>query len=289
MLANDFWIPLEHATDDTSLFKKKIARFLFETRERDNRLLVSQLGADDFGCGIILDWEEAEALYKIELNPLQKYQQTLLNINSKTKVFGESLSLKENPYLVPTFDDDELLLILEALEKDGLISFPYCVDDRLIQMTPKGLHAAVELSHVAEATNRVFIAACFSPDLDSPRQLIFDTVKDLGYEPYLVNIDPHNDLIDLKIYDYIRQSRFVVADLTYNRQSVYYEIGFAHGLGLQVVLTCRSDSFDSKDDESRRVHFDLNHRNVLCWNDEQDLKEKLEKHLLMCFGRFVAD
>ena len=39
----------------------------------------------------------------------------------------------------------------------------------------------------------------------------------------------------------IKRSRFVVADYTAQRKSVYFEAGFALGLGLTVIPTCRAD------------------------------------------------
>ena len=48
--------------------------------------------------------------------------------------------------------------------------------------------------------------------------------------------------IDDRIIAGIRQARFVVADVTGLRAAVYYEAGFAEGLGTPVIWTCRSDA-----------------------------------------------
>ena len=42
----------------------------------------------------------------------------------------------------------------------------------------------------------------------------------------------------------IRKSKFLIADFTGQRGGVYYEAGFAYGLGLPVIWTCRKDWFD---------------------------------------------
>jgi nucleoside 2-deoxyribosyltransferase len=54
------------------------------------------------------------------------------------------------------------------------------------------------------------------------------------------NVEHVNDIND-EIIGQIRRSRFVVCDLTGYRGGVYFEAGFAYGLGLDVIYTCRKD------------------------------------------------
>ncbi len=56
----------------------------------------------------------------------------------------------------------------------------------------------------------------------------------------------------------------VVADLTFARPSVYFEAGFAHGLGIPLLLTCRKDHYRGADDTAR-VHFDLEQYKISFW------------------------
>lgn len=66
----------------------------------------------------------------------------------------------------------------------------------------------------------------------------------------------------------IRESRFVVADVTGHRPGVYYEAGFAFGLTLPVIWTCRSDHRND-------IHFDTRQFNHIFWETPEDLKEQL--------------
>ena len=82
----------------------------------------------------------------------------------------------------------------------------------------------------------------------------------------------------------------MVCDLTGYRGGVYFEAGFAYGLGLEVIYTCRKDwtkeeilrdgdgkevkaLFDSTDKEisirKEGVHFDLAHRNRIDWEPDK--------------------
>ena len=59
------------------------------------------------------------------------------------------------------------------------------------------------------------------------------------------------------------------------RGSVYYEAGFAHGLGIPVIYLCRKDS---------ELAFDTNHYPHIIWNDTSELREQLRSRILALLG-----
>jgi hypothetical protein len=75
----------------------------------------------------------------------------------------------------------------------------------------------------------------------------------------------------------IRRSRFVVADYTQQKNGVYFEVGFALGLGLTVIPTCRADEVD-------QLHFDIRHLNTLAWTKPDDLALKLSQRIRGVIG-----
>ena len=77
-----------------------------------------------------------------------------------------------------------------------------------------------------------------------------------------------NDKIDDKIIAEIRRSGLVVADVTGHRADVYYEAGFATGLGLPVIWTWEEADIEN-------AHFDTRQYNHIVWKDAEDLKTKL--------------
>ncbi len=83
-------------------------------------------------------------------------------------------------------------------------------------------------------------------------------------------------LIDDHLRVEIRISRFLIADLTDDNRGVYWEAGFAEGLGKPVIYTCEKSIFDSG-----KTHFDTNHQQTLKWEKdrlsafEQDLKNMI--------------
>lgn len=57
----------------------------------------------------------------------------------------------------------------------------------------------------------------------------------------------------------------MLADLTHARPSVYFEVGYAHGLGVPLLLTCREDHCRGKSDHAR-IYFDLEQYKISYWS-----------------------
>lgn len=72
-------------------------------------------------------------------------------------------------------------------------------------------------------------------------------------------------MIDDQMRVAIRNSRFVVADLTHACRGSYWEGGFAEGLGRPVIYTCEKRAW-----EAEKSHFDTNHLTTVIW-DKNDL------------------
>ena len=101
-------------------------------------------------------------------------------------------------------------------------------------------------------------------------QAIEPAIREAGYKPMRIDRHDHINKIDDEIVAEIRRSRFVVADFTSQsgdqpRGGVYYEAGFAHGLNLPVIFTCREDLIEE-------IHFDTRQYNHLGW-EEADLRK----------------
>jgi hypothetical protein len=96
-----------------------------------------------------------------------------------------------------------------------------------------------------------FIAMFFDPSLYALRdRALIPAIQGAGYREFVVNLYPTNqDLMD-EVLAGIRRSKFVIADFSGNRHNVYFEAGFAQGLGIPVIHTC-------KEDEVKQVTFDV--------------------------------
>lgn len=90
-----------------------------------------------------------------------------------------------------------------------------------------------------------------------------------------IRIDREQALEDLvtKIKREIKASLFVIADLTDERQSCYFESGYAEALGKPVVYIASPNSV-MKPGTQTKIHFDV-HMNVQFFTNHQELREKL--------------
>ena len=95
-------------------------------------------------------------------------------------------------------------------------------------------------------------------------------VKKFGLTCIRVDEIPDSGKISDQILEAIAESKYVIADLSGARPNCYYEAGFAHALGKEMILTIR-------DGES--AHFDLQGHRFIQWKTESDYKKQLTKRI----------
>lgn len=90
-----------------------------------------------------------------------------------------------------------------------------------------------------------------------------------------IRIDKEHALEDLvgRIKKEIRTAQFVVADLTDERPSCYFEAGYAEALGKKFIYMASKQSV-AKPGTKTVIHFDI-HMNMNYFTNHEELKEKL--------------
>lgn len=120
---------------------------------------------------------------------------------------------------------------------------------------------------------RCFVAMWFSIETrEAYDRGIAPAISDAGFKPVRIDRKEHNNEIPDEIIAEIRNSEFVVADFTGQRSGVYYEAGFAMGLGRKVIWCCRKN-------EISKLHFDTNHKNHIDWETPEELRDRLYKRI----------
>jgi nucleoside 2-deoxyribosyltransferase len=155
------------------------------------------------------------------------------------------------------------------------------------KVLPAGWAHLEELRKVSVNSEQCFVAMWFDEQMNKIYdEIITKAVLDAGYRPHRVDKREHNDQIDDEIIAQIRRSRFIVADFTGLRGGVYYEAGFAKGLGLEVVWTCRKDYI-------KDLHFDIRQYNCIVWEEDKlsDFMKRLTNRIESVLGRgkYVSD
>jgi hypothetical protein len=137
----------------------------------------------------------------------------------------------------------------------------------------------IKLSHLD--SRQGFIAMWFDGSMTEAQGVAFEQgISDAGYGPQIMNRLEHVGRIDDRIMTEIKQSRFIVADFTGHRGGVYFEAGYAMGLGIPVIWTCRRDHMQD-------LHFDIRQYNCLDWEPDKldDFKERLRWRIENVCGR----
>jgi hypothetical protein len=134
-------------------------------------------------------------------------------------------------------------------------------------------------------SKRIFLALEFSGEANKIIDDIFKkTVREnTGYDLQTVADVEHNNLIDDQIIAEINRSVAIVSDFTDGNRGAYYEAGYAHGQGKELIFLCKKSILEGSE-KDRKPHFDVSHRNFIVWADSIDLQEKLIRRINATLG-----
>lgn len=180
-------------------------------------------------------------------------------------------------------EPEELNYLLNFLGKQAWLEVPcHRAFEYRLTLTVEGHRHLAELTNRTVDSAQAFVAMWFDPSLDDAwNKGIEPAIRESRYTAIRIDQKEHVNKIDDEIIAEIRRSKFLIADLTEGdagtRGSVYYEAGFAHGLGIPVIFTCRKDSLE-------KLHFDIRQYLFIVWEKPEDLKSKLAKRISAVLG-----
>ena len=200
---------------------------------------------------------------------------------------------------LPIVFDDRTLAVTESTEFSEVqyflrylkeMEWVRIYDNNEIEITVNG-YTKVQQQITNHDSSQAFVAMWLGGDAEEKAAYekveaayekgIVPAIRDAGYREFRIDKDPKVQKIDDAIIAGIRRSRFMVADFTYGRAgirgSVYYEAGFAQGLGIPVVYSCWKDQIND-------LHFDTEHYHHIAWGKPEDLREGLTKRILAIVG-----
>lgn len=222
-----------------------------------------------------------------QYSPIEKQNKLLKAIELQTNYPGKEVILTPDldASLAWAENDQEFTYYVKSLIDRGLIEINSTkgrtLNDPLYPMiiTAHGWEYLEKNETDIQSKTQAFVAMSFDTTLLALfKNAIEPAIDKAGYRAYRVDAQPHLERIDAKIISEIKNSRFLVADVTQQKAGVYYEAGFAHGLGIPVIWCVKKD-------ELKDVHFDTRQYNHILWETEEELKEQLHDFILATIGK----
>lgn len=235
--------------------------------------------ASDAGEPLLLSKDQIDHLLTAPPDMDSKIRSLLRFIQKQSKFPGAQVVLVEfDTATCFAKSTEEVGAYLKYLNSVGLIELGIT--------TKAGFHCELtvpgwrELQKILQAeSSKAFVAMRFETNTTPIFDLGFrPALKEAGYTPVRIGRIDSNPKIDDRIIAEIRESRFLVADLTGHCGGVYFEAGFAMGLGLPVIWTCRAEA-------KAQTHFDTRQHHPIVWSDPEELKDKLHTRIRATIGR----
>ncbi len=121
--------------------------------------------------------------------------------------------------------------------------------------------------------NYAFIAMAIdpgNPELEDVLDSIKEAASRCGIEAERVDEVHSNEKITDRILESIEKAEFVIIDLTHSRPNVFYEAGYAQGIGKTPIYLAK---------EGTKLEFDLKDYPVIFFKNMKQLKDNLENRL----------
>jgi hypothetical protein len=296
--------PAEYAEDDGEIIRVNSSRAGGKYRVTGTNLSkVSSLSVDQKKrlttwllyqrrAGIAIPKVSSYTLEEIEHRPLMsfvdKVDAVLMFFGRQIKKIGGNVVITpapESPWATlaaetESEDLDELTCLLQLMVEQRLLTLSS--NHTHFSPAPAGWERIDSLLRRGSDSSQVFIAMWFNEVTGEAYSTgIVPALNATGYKPVRIDKKEHNNKIDDEIMAEIRRSRFVVADFTCEpknvRGGVYYEAGFAQGLGLPVIWTCKESSLND-------LHFDTRQYSHIVWKTPADLFTQLKNRIGATIG-----
>jgi hypothetical protein len=131
-------------------------------------------------------------------------------------------------------------------------------------------HEVVRLAERLFTPGNVFIIMSFKREFRDVFASCKEVCREFKFEAERTDESPSRERIVPRIETGIRNSAFVIADVSDLTPNVFYELGFAKGLGKQVIVTAKKGT---------PLPFDIGDVPAIFWEIQEDLKEGLRKCL----------
>lgn len=258
----------------------KLASILAQRKLRtgsDSVMIVKESPKDNkYGEEVTLD--ELLSLYPRSV--VEILDEVLTNLSFLIDHPSQNIAITDDKiWILYSYDNESRDYILRQLSELGFIETtgPQSMSDSPypnVTIESGGWARLQELQkRPSGGRDQAFVAMWFSEEMNVYyEKAIKPAIEQNGTKCIRIDLHEHNNKICDEIIKEINKSKYVVADFTGNRGGVYYEAGFAHGLGIPVIWTIQKK--DLKD-----VHFDTRQYNHIAYEGVEELRDKLTNRI----------
>ena len=250
-------IKADSDTSDVSLFlitREKIKQIISESfipdtpKEKSEQLLVL--------LNIVFP------SFKGEISREDLFNLTFFQNEEEFKIYFDFLV--DSNFIKPA--ESSKTLQITPLLKKSVLTF-------LIEFKYEGIRFLASLEENGRNSKNCFIAMSFSeePKIKAIKEAIIAALVETKYNSVIIS-DKHIEsdrTINDAIIAEIKRARFVIADFTEQKSGVYFEAGFALGLGIPVIYCCEEEDF------KKYSHFDVNHYPHILYKTPEQLRKGL--------------
>jgi len=295
----------DYITNDYYLFtnqtlKNQIASYLYFHKQPYNHF--NFLGSEndynnskEKNCSHYVSQGELNSFNTIKFS--DKIDLILLDFANKSEYIGVPVKYEteeeNSAFFIKRFDkanmpysDKKIIeqkeIIRNYLKESGYVLLPKIYTELTISytLTIKGWQQIEKIQRQNTNNKNVFIAMAFSKGTESIRAALKKGITNAGFIPVIIDEITHNNQIVPELFKQIRNSKFLVIDVSEPNNGAYYEAGYASGLGKEVIFCCKKTTFD---DEKKRPHFDVSQKQMIIWEREEELTKMLEKWINSLF------
>ncbi|HEY3038400.1 MAG TPA: hypothetical protein VGJ66_06660 [Pyrinomonadaceae bacterium] len=155
-------------------------------------------------------------------------------------------------------------------EISSLAREEYEVLNELVASMSQYAKDVVDLAERLVTPRTVFPIMSFKREFRDVSASYREVCEELGFDAERTDESDSTDRILPRIENGIRQSAFVIADLTEPSPNVFYEIGFAKGMGKEVIATAKKGT---------QLPFDVSDVPIVWWELQEELKAGLRKRI----------
>lgn len=211
---------------------------------------------------------------------MEKAHKALINLSRLCPNFDDDIYdtplIRRATFCKDIKSDYETEEFLTRLTELGYLSTK---NGSIFHISSKGWIKIDELTEQDLKKKQGFLAMKFGQETNDIRESIRKAMRDSGYDMMVIDEKEHNNQIVPEILYEIKNSSFLVIDVTHPSYGAYYEAGFALGCGIEVIVCCRKEVLDNPDKYPDRPHFDISQKNMVPWEDLDDLQERLTRRI----------